>query len=1566
MDEESQRAGEQDEIVRPGCESDPAHITDVAALNKSQSDGHLTHFLQPIDSDQNIEEIASEGPRQKQTEDILDGFSQASTEQTLSDTHQVASTVGIQQNADDAPVISNATLVCPDSTHSADSDSSSPSVLADKHSNTEECQIHPFQPPSELVGPVDSALSLVGNDREDAISQSIEHVTGFVTFKSTDSIRSNNPVLSKAAVSQHLCDLNNAHSVEDSVHETNNIAEDRVLEIIYTTPSKSDCSSDMPSPSDNSVESFSDCTQLDQDSDFQPIILDVRGACPDDAESLMEDSITEESQTADIEVGNTIESQTADIEVGNTIESQTADIEVGNTIESQVSNTRTATKMLKDIIHQVKLTDLNKKDSDQLDARPSLQSPKANNLSTLLTLAKKSAETDAKKSLIPAPKQISPKPPAHVVITDQVSPLADHLPATSVESTPLTGSLSLAVSDSAPMTSSVNNYCLIVPGKQSAPHKNIALLIPQMDLVNFTNGKQVASQSSKPSQNKRQKKHVCCFHKVPVVKTYISAFSDRITQMIASTLDKFQIKTKDLKSSQILDVPPSWELEQHKHPDLTCYCSVCGEGFYQPAGLNLHLARNIFHIQYQCPPCKTFLSFYNKCSLWMHVRNVHQETAIRYEKITLFKPTSFVNEPDIPHFFTNCLAAESTAALAAESTAPLAAESTAPLASPPVINPTSQVVSTQDYQRASLTVGICGNHALKHSEKRSFSCCSVCQQIFASSVDGKTAQLSSDMTLCCTTCGMNLPSLCAFKAHRKIHLKTETVICPECGEMKFKSDDPSQDGKKAAFDHLDACKHFNRVVVISCLCGEEFLYAKQLAQHFVDIHLKTLYKCKYCVLAFTQSEHLQAHIEAFHKSILHFDFIEISILCSFCQQIFRTIHEVKTHVEGHILKVKCKGIFKWKCFLCSKVFKKKENLIHHSDKEHPHKPKRCTNCYSLFCSRKNLVDHIMLKKCAKSTQLIFHQCVDIDPYIDIKDVNYSKLFTLMRKAPAPTGEKSPASSSGKSPASTAGKSPAPTAGKAPAPSTGKSPAPSTGKSPAPTAGKSPAPISGKAPAPISGKAPLPRVGKSPQVVSKTSTQTAPSSGRMLIKIAPKVKPSSSGDAPGSVEQQSRSEQLEAPAAVINQCHSCKILLLGTRHHLVHMKKHEAKGEATNLAATTCVICQQLVDNSALINHLKNHQSQGKIICCRCQRTDFPSMAEAVKHAEHFCGYRLVLSSDPEDIMLMTNRAKTDTPHAADSSAIKDADKSSFNKDADKSSANKEVDNSSANKEVDNSSVSEEADTSIEEQAAEESEIEADISPAQNSLFPCLLCGLAFESLSSREDHISRSHDGTKMVYRCLKCKRKDNPKQFSKKESVARHIIKKHRIVGRADVEKFIGGEEHNASSGQKLPEAEASSLETCDATPPKRLRIAEKGDFLCGKCGLTCCEYEEFSTHILTHNGNKEPQCPECGLCFTVVPALMKHLRVVHKIKAVEEFLKSKCILIPDLAEDEGLEDEIFPQPKVKLVKFVNCIPVVRRISTNPLECTVCYKVFDTETDLKTHMRNHGMAFIKSKRHKP
>ncbi|KAM7285513.1 zinc finger protein 532 [Ixodes scapularis] len=107
-----------------------------------------------------------------------------------------------------------------------------------------------------------------------------------------------------------------------------------------------------------------------------------------------------------------------------------------------------------------------------------------------------------------------------------------------------------------------------------------------------------------------------------------------------------------------------------------------------------------------------------------------------------------------------------------------------------------------------------------------------------------------------------------------------------------------------------------------------------------------------------------------------------------------------------------------------------------------------------------------------------------------------------------------------------------------------------------------------------------------------------------------------------------------------------------------------------------------------------------------------------------------------------------------------------------------------------------------------------------------------------------------------------------------------------------------------------------------------------CAKCAFESDDPAVFRKHIATHRpANHETfQCPECGLCYVVEPSLRKHLRGVHRI-------------VENAAEDASSTAVAGNNAGGACAGH---------------RCSVCLATFDTERELKSHTRTHGMAFLK------
>lgn len=89
------------------------------------------------------------------------------------------------------------------------------------------------------------------------------------------------------------------------------------------------------------------------------------------------------------------------------------------------------------------------------------------------------------------------------------------------------------------------------------------------------------------------------------------------------------------------------------------------------------------------------------------------------------------------------------------------------------------------------------------------------------------------------------------------------------------------------------------------------------------------------------------------------------------------------------------------------------------------------------------------------------------------------------------------------------------------------------------------------------------------------------------------------------------------------------------------------------------------------------------------------------------------------------------------------------------------------------------------------------------------------------------------------------------------------------------------SASPVRRRQVDSSDRSDLDAPSAKRL----KTQFRCSKCGFITDDSTEFHQHIPQHKTDENtPQCLHCGLCFTSVVSLNRHLFIVHKVKDPKE----------------------------------------------------------------------------------
>ncbi|KAM3848752.1 zinc finger protein 532 isoform 2-T2 [Vipera latastei] len=240
--------------------------------------------------------------------------------------------------------------------------------------------------------------------------------------------------------------------------------------------------------------------------------------------------------------------------------------------------------------------------------------------------------------------------------------------------------------------------------------------------------------------------------------------------------------------------------------------------------------------------------------------------------------------------------------------------------------------------------------------------------------------------------------------------------------------------------------------------------------------------------------------------------------------------------------------------------------------------------------------------------------------------------------------------------------------------------------------------------------------------------------------------------------------------------------------------------------------------------------------------------------------------------------------------------------------------------------------------------------------PCRQCDKSFSSSHSLCRHNRIKHKGIRKVYTCSHCP--DSRRTFTKRLMLEKHIQLMHGIK-EPDVKEMAESTnmgESEIKEDTKVPSPKRKLEEpVLEFRPPrgaitqplKKLKINVFKVHKCAVCGFTTENLLQFHEHIPQHKSDGSSyQCRECGLCYTSHVSLSRHLFIVHKLKEPQPVSKQN-------GSGEDSQQENKPSHEEESVDR----------STSDRKCKVCAKTFETEAALNTHMRTHGMAFIKSKR---
>uniref|UniRef100_A0A3P8V9X8 Zinc finger protein 687b n=1 Tax=Cynoglossus semilaevis TaxID=244447 RepID=A0A3P8V9X8_CYNSE len=161
-----------------------------------------------------------------------------------------------------------------------------------------------------------------------------------------------------------------------------------------------------------------------------------------------------------------------------------------------------------------------------------------------------------------------------------------------------------------------------------------------------------------------------------------------------------------------------------------------------------------------------------------------------------------------------------------------------------------------------------------------------------------------------------------------------------------------------------------------------------------------------------------------------------------------------------------------------------------------------------------------------------------------------------------------------------------------------------------------------------------------------------------------------------------------------------------------------------------------------------------------------------------------------------------------------------------------------------------------------------------------------------------------------------------------------------------VGEEEENATEDGEEGGGPAKRTRASTASTSLTPGELEEDDniFRCVPCGFSTEDGAEFQRHIPQHRAdNASFQCLQCGVCFASAGSLARHRFIAHRVRETQSDTErgttrphSPLAGSPAVSPQGAAED-----------------------GDGNLSCKVCGRRFDKASDLNTHFRTHGMAFL-------
>ncbi|XP_045539760.1 gastrula zinc finger protein XlCGF26.1 [Papilio machaon] len=237
-------------------------------------------------------------------------------------------------------------------------------------------------------------------------------------------------------------------------------------------------------------------------------------------------------------------------------------------------------------------------------------------------------------------------------------------------------------------------------------------------------------------------------------------------------------------------------------------------------------------------------------------------------------------------------------------------------------------------------------------------------------------------------------------------------------------------------------------------------------------------------------------------------------------------------------------------------------------------------------------------------------------------------------------------------------------------------------------------------------------------------------------------------------------------------------------------------------------------------------------------------------------------------------------------------------------------------------------------------------------YKCLICGITQKTCM--RDHYNSYHSKVAVLYKCKSC-----PRTFTDRYYLRKHVTYRHkdRRVTCAHCMKTYANKDVLKNHIQ---------LRHPTVFPPAEL----KKTIVCNECGKAFKSPSQLKAHSLKHSSEKKFYCVECDKSFKSENTLKQHLKLTarHVNPSELQYLCTQCDRRFGIKRDlerhmNRIHLNIRPYKCDLCEKAFNnswCVKKHKKISHEGYKrpyifpCTMCDKIFDQKSILKSHIRTH------------